>query len=290
MRRCDGDRLPVVCPLVPILLISCVLQVCLLAACTTHSVPAVERARSAWDDQNYAAAAEAYEEFLATAPQGTEAEEAEFMLADIYNHNLKQFDRAHDHYAAFLERYPSSPHAYEARERLAEVSVELKNLPEAITQYELLSQEFPDAPDHRKTRATIADLYFQRNEFDQAELEYGRVLENAPYDPLTEQALLRLASIYHLVRNQDEKSLPIYDRVADSTNDSAVRRSALYSLSETYARLFRFDEAIGTLKRITEPDEAGYVATRTEELERQRKEHSTALPEIDWSKGKGEGR
>lgn len=268
----------------------CALLAASFAGCAARGLPPAERARLAWDEQNYPVAAEAYEEFLASAPQGHDAEEAEFLLADIYNHNLKQFDRARDHYTAFLERYPSSPHAYEARERLAEVYVELKNLPEAVAQYELLSQEFPDSPDHRKTRATIAYLYFDRNEFDQAEIEYGRVLENAPYDPLTEHALLRLASIYHLVRNQDEKSLAVYDRVADSTNDAAVRRSALYSLSEAYARLFRFDEAIATLKRITEPDEAGYVATRIEELERQKKEHAAAPPEIDWSKGKGEGR
>jgi tetratricopeptide (TPR) repeat protein len=265
------------------------LSVAGLSGCSGKVVSPVERARIAWDQQKYAESAEAYEEFLASAPQGDEAEEAEFLLADIYNHNLKDFERAREHYTAFLDRYPSSPHAYDARERLAEVCVELKNLREAINQYELLSQEFPDSPERRKTRATIADLYFQLNDFDQAELEYGRVLDNAPYDTLSEQALLRLASIYHLVRNQDERSLALYDRVAEYTNDPAVRRNALYSLSEAYARLFRFDEAIDTLKRITEPEEAQYVASRSEELERQKKEHAGAPPEIDWSKGKGEG-
>ena len=256
--------------------------------CSSSSASGVERARQAWDSQNYEGAAREYEEFLANAPQGPEAEEAEFALADIYNHNLKQFDRARDRYTSFLEKYPASQHAYEARERLAQVYVELKNLRESIEQYELLAQQFPDSPDRRKTRATIADLYFQENEFDQAELEYNRVLENAPYDALSEQAMLRLASIYHLVRNQDERSLPLYDRIAESTNDPAVRRSTLYSLSEAYARLFRYDEAIATLKRIEDPSEVQYVTERTAELERQKKEHSAAPPEIDWSKGKGE--
>src|SRR5262249_26378327 len=149
-----------------------------------------ERAREAWTGQDYAAAAAAYEEYLSGDPEGPEAEEAAFMLADIYFHNLKQYDRARDHYTAFLEKYPGSEHHYEARQRLAEVQVELKDLRAAIAEYERLLEEFPETPDRRKIRATIADLYFQGNDFDQAEVEYNRVVADAPYDEVTEQALL----------------------------------------------------------------------------------------------------
>jgi tetratricopeptide (TPR) repeat protein len=258
------------------------------AGCGLARTSASERARAAWAEQDYKAAAAAYEEYLAGAQPGPEAEEAEFALADIYNHNLKQYDRARDHYATFLEKYPTSEHAYDARERLAEVHTELKALPEAIADYEQLLEEHPDTPERRKVRATIADLYFQRNDFRQAELEYDRVVENAPYDDITEQALLRLASISHLIRGQEERAIPAYERVVESTDDPAVRRTALYSLSEVYATLFRYDDAIATLKRIDEPSEADYVARRTAELERQKREHAEA-PEVDWSRGRGEG-
>jgi tetratricopeptide (TPR) repeat protein len=258
------------------------------AGCVMTKTSARERARAAWVDQNYAAAAKDYEEYLATNPQGPEAEDAELALADIYYHNLKQYDRARDRYADFLQTYPSSDHAYDARQRLAEAQVELKALPEAIAQYETLLEEHPDTPDRRTIRATIADLYYQRGDYNQSELEYDRVVANAPYDELTEQALLRLASIYHLIRGQEERAIPTYDRVAQSTDDPDVRRTALYSLSETYASLFRYDEAIATLARIDDPAEAAYVAQRTAELQRQKKEHVDA-PEVDWSRGKGEG-
>jgi tetratricopeptide (TPR) repeat protein len=257
-------------------------------ACGIGRTPARERAREAWTDQDYAGAAAAYEEYLSDDPQGPEAEDAAFLLADIYYHNLKQYDRARDHYATFLERYPGSAHAYEARERLAEVQVELKDLKAAIAEYERLLEEHPDTPERRKIRATIADLYFQGNDFDQAEVEYDRVVADAPYDEVTEQALLRLASIYHLIRGQDERAVPVLDRVASLTDDPAVRRTTLYTLSETFAALFRYDEAIATLQRIDDPAEAQYVAARRAELERQKKEHADA-PEIDWSRGKGEG-
>ena len=256
--------------------------------CGFASRSPLERARNSWRDQDYATAAQAYEEYLATEPVGEEAADARFTIADIYYHNLKQYEPARDHYTAYLAAYPTGVRAYEARERLAEVNVELRNLPEAIAQYERLLVEHPNPPDWRKIRSTIADLYYRMEDFNQAELEYTKVVENASYDELTEQSLLRLASIAHKIRSRGEVALPMYERVASSTSDPAVRRAALKSLSEVYADMFRFDEAVATLERIDDPVESEYVEKRKAELEKQRKLHTDA-PEIDWSKGKGEG-
>jgi tetratricopeptide (TPR) repeat protein len=273
----------------PVLAPTALLAVALAAgACGFNITSPRERARQEWVDQDYASAAASYEEYLASAPPGPESEEAELLLADIYYHNLKQYDRARDHYVALLEKYPQSEHRYEARQRLAEVYGELKSYPEAIAQYERLLVEHPETEDRRKIRSAVADLYLKKNDLKQAEIEYGRVVEDAPYDELTEQALLRIAGIYHLMRNQDERAVPIYERIATSTSDAVVRRNALYSLSEAYANLFRFDDAIATLRRIDDPAERDYVVRRTSELERQRREHTEA-PEVDWSHGKGEG-
>ena len=148
--------------------------------------------------------------------------------------------------------------------------------------------EQPNPPAWRTIRSTIADLYYRLEDFNQADIEYTRVVENASYDELTEQALLRLASIAYKVRSRGEVALPMYERVATSSEDPAVRRAALKSLSEVYADMFRFDEAVATLRRIDDPSEAEYVAKRTAELEKQRSLHTDA-PEVDWSKGKGEG-
>lgn len=247
-----------------------------------------DRARAAYLKQDYAGAAKAYEEYLANNPTDPDVPEARLTLADVYYHNLKQFEPARDHYAAYLALYPDGEHTYEAREHLAEVSVELKDLREAIAQYETLLEEHPNPPDWRKIRSTIADLYYRLEDFNQAEIEYTRVVENASYDELTEQALLRLASIAHRIRNRGELAVPMYERVAAASSDPAVRRAALKSLSEVYADLFRFDEAVATLKRIDDPSEADYVIQRTAELEKQRREHAEA-PEVDWSRGHPDG-
>ena len=252
-----------------------------------RSASPLERARSAAEDQDYSTAAAAYEEYLAEAPEEPEAEEARFRLADIYYIKLKQYERARDHYAALLEQYPGSEHDYDARRRLAEVNVELRNPVEAIAQYERLVADHPHTGERRKVRVAIADLYFDSNDVSQAEIEYKRVIAGAPYDELTEHSLLRMASIYRKIRGQHERALELYDRVAASTPDPVVRRQALYSLSEAYAELFRFDKAIATLGRIDDPAEAEYVARRVAELERQRREHQDT-PEVNWSDGKAD--
>lgn len=267
---------------------ACALAVLVTTGCGLVPVPARERARDAWVAADYETSAAAYEEYLAGGPEGPEAEEAELELADIYYHNLKLYDRARDRYVMFLGKYPDSPRAYEARERLAEVYVELKALPEAIAQYELLLAARPDTPDRRKIRSEIANLYVEHQDPSQAELEYLRVVEGAEYDELSEQALLRIASINHRILGRNERALPIYERLAGSTPDPVVRRNALYGMTDAYAELFRYDAAIATLKRVDDPAEAEYVAKRTAELERQKKDHADA-PEVDWTRGKGEG-
>lgn len=253
----------------------------LTAGCGTKAMSARERAHEEWRDGDYEAAAAAFESYLAGHAHEPEAEEARFLLADTYHHNLKRYDRARDQYALFLEQYPRSARAYEARQRLAEVFVALESPREAIAQYELLLQEHPATPEARKIRSTIADIYYEAGDFNQAEVEYLRVAENAPYDELTEQALLRLGGIYSQHRRESERAIPIYDRIAASTGDRAVKRNALHSLSQVYVDLFRFDEAIATLRRIDDPEEARYVAERSAELERQKQEHADA-PAVEW--------
>jgi tetratricopeptide (TPR) repeat protein len=259
-----------------------------LVGCAVHGATPLERAEMAREAQDYAKAAEFYEEYLREAPDEPPVEAAQFQVADIYFLKLKQHDRARDAYLAFLSRFPTSGRVYDARLRLAEVYAASGNPREAISYYEGLIADWPDSPDRRKLRAAIADLYYDEKAFSQAELEYSRVVDGADYDGLTERSLLRIASINYLVRRSPEGAIPLYDRVSTSTDDPVVRRQSLCSLSECYADLFRFDEAIATLARLDDPAEADYVAGRTAELERQRRSHQEAPPEVDWSKGQGE--
>jgi tetratricopeptide (TPR) repeat protein len=187
-----------------------------------------------------------------------------------------------------MERYPDSTRRFDALTRLAEISQEMQNPRDAIAHYEEAATLRADTPDARRLRVLIADLYFGSNNFSQAELEYGRAVEGVDYDELTERSLLRLASINHMVRKEPQDAIPLYERVAGSTSDPVVRRQALFSISDCQADLFNFDDAIVTLRRIDDPAEAEYVASRVTELQQRKLAQQEAPPEVDWSRGQGE--
>ena len=96
------------------------------------------------------------------------------------------------------------------------------------------------------------------------------------YDALTEQALLREASILHRTRNQFKQALPIYQRIADETEVPKVRVIALKDISECQAEMLEIDAAIKTLRSIDDSSEQAYVSKRIAELENRRREASEA--------------
>lgn len=228
------------------------------------------RAVEAWDAGDYKVAAEEYERYLYQRPTSEKAPDARFQLANIYYFKLQRYDQARVNYQAFLEQHPSHASSQLARERLGEVLGEMGRSYEAIAEYENLNPQ--DSSERRRIRLRIADLYFAQRNYSQAITEYEKVIEQAAYDELTEQALLREASIYHIERSQYQQALPVYQKLASAGSDSKVRIRAAFGLSECYAGLYQFDEAIKILRTITVPAEQADVTRRLAELELQRRE------------------
>lgn len=232
------------------------------------------RAVQAWDSGDYKLAAEEYERFLGQYPNGDKTSEARFQLANIYYFKLRLFDQARSHYAAFLEQFPTHSNAHLARERLAEVLEEMGRSYEAIAEYENLNPQNEDQ--RRRIRLRIADLYFAQRNYSQALTEYEKVIERVPYDELSEQAYLREASIYHIERSQYQQALPVYQKLASMTGDNKVKIRAMYGLVDCYAGLYRFEEAMTTLRDIPGDAEQADVARRLAELEQQKREATQA--------------
>lgn len=133
-----------------------------------------------------------------------------------------------------------------------------------------------DSDERRRIRLRIADLYFAQKNYSQALTEYEKVIETAPYDDLSEQAYLREASIYHIERGQHQQALPIYQKLASDSGDSGVRLRAMYGLADCYAGLYRFDEAISTLREIKDDAEQKHIGDLVAGLEAQRRDASQA--------------
>ncbi|HWC77432.1 MAG TPA: tetratricopeptide repeat protein, partial [Blastocatellia bacterium] len=234
----------------------------------------LRRASDAWDSGDYEVAAEEYERYLTKNSGGAEALNARFQLANIYYLNLNRYELARLHYHAFLEEQPSHPNAYTARERLAEVLAELGRSYEAIAEFENLAPH--DSTERRRIRLRIADLYVDQKNYNQALTEYEKVTEAGVYDEMAEQALQRVASIYHIARAQYQLALPIYERLVAETSNPETRRRALYGISDCYAGLYRFDEAIGILREIRDESEQAYIKSRVVDLEHQKRDAAQA--------------
>jgi tetratricopeptide (TPR) repeat protein len=255
--------------------VSPIIVICLTLAaftigCRRDARQSLERAVEAWDSRNYKLAAEEYEHYLSLDPTSDNAAEARFQLANIYYFNLHRYDQARTHYATFLNENSSHANAPLARERLAEVLGELGRSYDAIAEYENLNPQ--DLEERRRIRLRIADLYFAQKNYSQALTEYEKVIDAAAYDELSEQAYLREASIYHIERSQYEQALPVYQKLASDSLDPGVKLRAMYGLADCYAGLYRFDEAIKTLREIKDDGEQKAIAERIAGLEAQRRE------------------
>jgi len=242
-------------------------------ACKRSSGQAIERAASAWDSGDYQLAADEYEKFLRQQPEGPQALDARFKLANIYYFNLRRFEQARAHYTEFLSQDSSSPNAAIVRERLAEVLGEMGHSYEAINAYEELNPR--DATERRRIRLRIADLYFDQKNYSQALTEYDKVIEAVEYDELSEQAYMREASIYN-ARNQYPLSLTVYQKLATESSDPKVQRRAMYGIADCYAGLSQYDEAIKTLRAIKDESEQSHITRRVAELETQKRDAAQA--------------
>ncbi|HEX4945930.1 MAG TPA: tetratricopeptide repeat protein [Blastocatellia bacterium] len=248
-----------------------------LGACRSRG-NLLNQAQAAWDQGKYETAVKYYEEFLKQPPSPEQAAAAHLEAAKIYYLNLKQYDRAAEHYIRIVEDFPQFPKREQAFLQLAECFELLKKPREAISEYESLLQAFPDTPERRKIRLAIADLYYGYDQ-SQSLVEYQKVVKDAPYDALSEKAYLRIGGVRFL-RNEFQDAIPAYQTVEQMTKDAAIRRQARDRLADCYENLANYDKAVEILEQ-TEPDpkEPDYLPKRIAGIRERQKTRRLIQPE-----------
>jgi len=267
--------------IVPVLVAFCLLIT--LSSCSRRAL--IEQAQAAWDRGDYPAAAQAYEEYLKQTPQGDKAAFARLRAATVCRRDLKQYDRAIQHYLHFIEDFPKSPEMYQARLSLAECYSATKKFREAISEYESALPAAPDNKEKRRVRLEIANLYYELKDLGQALAEYQKVTKDAAYDELYERAFLQIGGT-HLLRDEFDEAIPAYRTVAENTQDPALRRMARFRLTDCYERTFQYDLAVQTLQE-TEPDPAApkYIPQRIAAIQEQARQRNAAPPAtMTWKK------
>ena len=243
----------------------------------------LDSAQAAWDRAEYGVAADYYERFLKENPQSDKAEFVRLRVATICQRDLKQYDRAIQHYIHFIEEFPGSPDIVQARTQLGGCYGLSNRHREAIAEYEGVLPKINDENERRRLRLSIADMYIELNDRGQALAEYQKVVANAPYDDLAERAHLRIGGI-RLLRDEYEDAIPAYETVVANTRDKMVRRSARLGIADCYERTLQFDKAIQMLEQ-TEPDPKApeYIQQRIANIrEQQRQRNLTSPSQLGW--------
>ena len=238
----------------------------------------VSQAQTAWEQGNYEAAVNYYEEFLKEPPSPEQAATAHFEAAKIYYLNLKQYDRAAEHYIRIVEDFLQFPQREQAFLQLAGCFELLKKPREAIGEYESLLQAFPETPERRKIRLAIADLYYGYDQ-RQSLVEYQKVVKDAPYDDLSEKAYLRIGGVQFL-RDEFQEAIPAYQTVEQNTKDANIRRQARDRLADCYENLADYEMAVKILEQ-TEPDpkDPGFLQKRIEGIRERQRTRKLIQPE-----------
>jgi tetratricopeptide (TPR) repeat protein len=83
----------------------------------------LRKAKIEIDQQNYALAAEYFEKIVSDFSYDLLGDDAHFMLAEIYNYNLEEKEKAKDLYKTILTRYPGSVFIDESREKYRELRI-----------------------------------------------------------------------------------------------------------------------------------------------------------------------
>ena len=249
--------------------------------CAVRSGP-LEKAQLAWDQGDYVQAANIYEQFIKDSWSESSRDQAvvsvRFRLANVYFYNLKQYDRAIQHYIAIVEDAPGSKEVNDSRRRIAECYVALGKLKEAISEYEELANREREGINSRRTRLSIADLYYDLNDLGQALAEYEKVVASSGYDDLAERAWLRIAGI-HFLRDEFGDALIAYQTIAEKTPVAETRRQARFGMADCLERTFEYDLAVKVLEQ-TEMDTKtrDYITKRVTAIRQHQRERDFSNP------------
>lgn len=159
---------------------------------------------------NYTLAASQYREFLTVFPSHPRGDYAQFQIAESYFNQKNSPDRdqtqvaqALDEYMAFLDRYPESPLAKTAKERVKACRISLA-----------------------RSEFTVAWFYQKsRKAYRAAIPRYEGILKNFPDFDQTDETLLRLGQCLAL-SGREAEAAPVLARLLDEYPESPFVREA----------------------------------------------------------------
>ncbi|MDA0321561.1 MAG: tetratricopeptide repeat protein [Verrucomicrobia bacterium] len=194
--------------------------------------------------KNYAPALAAF----TTAAKSTrkEIQEEAYVGAGECLLQLKKYDQAVPHYAAFLEQFPESKHRADALFSLGWTQIERAQHAAAIAPLTELIEKHPDYPERTKATLLLSDALTATKQYKKAETLLTPLSADAGSG---EEAKLRLA--WTRYRSGDrESAAKTFLAFADAHAASAMAPSALYNAGIARYELKQYAAAAAALERL----------------------------------------
>lgn len=155
-----------------------------------------EQAMAALDENLSGAAVEYLTTFLVKYPESELYPEVLRQRATIYHLYQSRYMEAISDLRELLKKYPTSPHAFEARRTIAEVlETKVRDCRRAIVEYQLLIDDYDTVVDDDLFQFRIASCFYELLNFEQAKLEFYKLINSYPASQHVDDSYYQIANI-----------------------------------------------------------------------------------------------
>jgi len=212
------------------------------------------QAQARWRVGAFDEAVALYESVSRKYPASRYADDALWEVATVCYFNYYDVNRALSCFQRLASAYPGTPLAKESHLKLAEINeVVLKDVSTAIRHLNEALLEDSSIRSRRLICFKLGSAYLKLDQFDEARRQFASIVRDGPDDHLTDQASIRIGSIFQIGKKYDE-SLPFFQRVLERTSCRDCRARATLGLIESYEFMDDLPKAIA-LAQSMEPGE-----------------------------------
>jgi TolA-binding protein len=201
-----------------------------------------------FDDGLYAQAEDQFRSFIDRFPNSASAVEARFYLGDLQRRS-KKYGEARRTFQDFALRYKDHPKAPDAWWNLGEIYALEHNYAEAGEAFAKLRSFHPKSP--RAPEALLqASIHFLRvGDTENARTVLNAILLEYPRSGIRFEAQMQLGRLY-LVQGEYERALREFSRLLAEAIPAAMRAEVVVSIGETQAGLGNRSEAEGRYREV----------------------------------------
>ena len=163
----------------------------------------------------------------------------------------KEYLLAKDQFKSFLQEYPQSDKADDARFLMGECAFRTEAFDEAIGHYQQLINEYPASPLRLDAVRGVATTWFHQGKYEEAIKGYEQVIKQSNDAPVISQSLYQTGESYDNL-GLYQKAVEYYDRVLTDYPKSAEAQDALYAKGWGLYRLQEYQAAYDALTRFIE--------------------------------------